>query len=136
MSNNNRRRVKLFVLNSECQWADHGTGHVSAMFTDQENESNGIVLLVRSEEDGMNNDIYIVFNLFGIIRLNPVMYKRSNLSSCNISIPYAPYIGKNTTIPSNITVPLLFWRNSITNCCKLHVSSSYIGDCLRKTELV
>jgi len=50
---NNRRRVKLFILNNEShQWDDHGTGHVSAMFTDQDNESNGIMLLVRSEEDG------------------------------------------------------------------------------------
>ena len=49
---NSRRRVKLFVLDEERQWSDRGTGHVSAIYTDQDNESKGIMLLVRSEEDG------------------------------------------------------------------------------------
>jgi len=48
---NTRRRVKLYVLNEERQWDDHGTGHVSSMYVDHE-KMQGIVLLVRSEDDG------------------------------------------------------------------------------------
>eukprot|EP00795_Rhopilema_esculentum_P003263 gene3263-1591_t len=48
---NTRRRVKLYVLNDERQWDDHGTGHVSSMYVDHE-KMQGIVLLVRSEDDG------------------------------------------------------------------------------------
>ena len=50
---NTRRRVKLYVLNEERQWDDHGTGHVSSMYVDHE-KMQGIVLLVRSEDDGRN----------------------------------------------------------------------------------
>ena len=49
---NTRRRVKLYVLNEERQWDDSGTGHVSCMYVDHD-KLQGIVLLVRSEEDGM-----------------------------------------------------------------------------------
>lgn len=48
---NSRRRVKLYVLNGE-RWVDHGTGYVSTMFMDHDKQNKGIVLLVRSEEDG------------------------------------------------------------------------------------
>uniref|UniRef100_A0A095CD93 Serine/threonine-protein phosphatase 4 regulatory subunit 3A n=1 Tax=Schistosoma haematobium TaxID=6185 RepID=A0A095CD93_SCHHA len=43
-----RRRVKLYMLNDERQWDDKGTGHVSALYTEQEN----MALVVISETDG------------------------------------------------------------------------------------
>ncbi|VDD81859.1 unnamed protein product [Mesocestoides corti] len=43
-----RRRVKLYMLNDERQWDDKGTGHVSALYTEQ----NTIALVVISENDG------------------------------------------------------------------------------------
>ncbi len=43
-----RRRVKLYMLNEERQWDDKGTGHVSALYTEQ----NIIALVVISENDG------------------------------------------------------------------------------------
>ena len=49
---NSRRRVKLYVLSGE-RWVDHGTGYVSTMFMDHDKQTKGIVLLVRSEEDGL-----------------------------------------------------------------------------------
>ena len=55
---NTRRRVKLYVLNDERQWDDHGTGHVSSMYVDHE-KMQGIVLLVRSEDDGKKMGLYI-----------------------------------------------------------------------------
>lgn len=51
---NTRRRVKLYVLNDERQWDDHGTGHVSSLYVDHE-KMQGIVLLVRSEDDGKDD---------------------------------------------------------------------------------
>uniref|UniRef100_A0A0X3NQB8 Serine/threonine-protein phosphatase 4 regulatory subunit 3 n=3 Tax=Schistocephalus solidus TaxID=70667 RepID=A0A0X3NQB8_SCHSO len=45
---NTRRRVKLYMLNEERQWDDKGTGHVSALYTEQ----NNIALVVISETDG------------------------------------------------------------------------------------
>eukprot|EP00794_Sanderia_malayensis_P020324 gene20324-22323_t len=47
---NTRRRVKLYVLNDDRQWDDHGTGHVSPIYVDQD-KLQGIVLYVRSEDD-------------------------------------------------------------------------------------
>ncbi|XP_057315751.1 serine/threonine-protein phosphatase 4 regulatory subunit 3-B-like [Hydractinia symbiolongicarpus] len=49
---NTRRRVKLYVLNERRQWDDHGTGYVSTLFMDHDSQNKGIVLLVRSDEDG------------------------------------------------------------------------------------
>ncbi|CAH8477511.1 unnamed protein product [Heterobilharzia americana] len=43
-----RRRVKLYMLNDERQWDDKGTGHVSALYTEQDN----MALVVISETDG------------------------------------------------------------------------------------
>ncbi|KER33704.1 hypothetical protein T265_12584 [Opisthorchis viverrini] len=43
-----RRRVKLYMLNDERQWDDKGTGHVSAVCTEQDN----MALVVISETDG------------------------------------------------------------------------------------
>ncbi|CAG7720631.1 unnamed protein product [Allacma fusca] len=43
-----RRRVKLYALNSERQWDDRGTGHVSSSYVDR---LKGISLLVRAETD-------------------------------------------------------------------------------------
>lgn len=43
-----RRRVKLYMLNDERQWDDKGTGHVSAIYTEQDN----MALVVISETDG------------------------------------------------------------------------------------
>ena len=44
------RRVKLYVLNEEHQWADHGTGHISTLYTDDyESQPN---IEIRSEENG------------------------------------------------------------------------------------
>ncbi|XP_065661891.1 serine/threonine-protein phosphatase 4 regulatory subunit 3B isoform X2 [Hydra vulgaris] len=51
---NIRRRVKLYALNENKQWIDRGTGHVSTLFdgVDQRTNNKGIVLIVRSEENG------------------------------------------------------------------------------------
>lgn len=43
-----RRRVKLYILNEDRQWDDKGTGHVSALYTEQDN----MALVVISETDG------------------------------------------------------------------------------------
>ena len=47
-----RRRVKLYALNSERQWDDRGTGHVSSSYVDR---LKGISLLVRAETDSEYN---------------------------------------------------------------------------------
>ena len=44
-----RRRVKLYALNSDRQWDDKGTGHVSSTYVER---LKGISLLVRAESDG------------------------------------------------------------------------------------
>ncbi|VEL29245.1 unnamed protein product, partial [Protopolystoma xenopodis] len=44
----NRRRVKLYTLNDNREWDDTGTGHVSALYTEQ----NNMALVVISEADG------------------------------------------------------------------------------------
>lgn len=54
-----RRRVKLYALNSDRQWDDRGTGHVSSSFVDR---LKGISLLVRAEADGMMI-MFIIFSL-------------------------------------------------------------------------
>ncbi|KAG1696498.1 Serine/threonine-protein phosphatase 4 regulatory subunit 3 [Nymphon striatum] len=43
-----RRRVKLYALNSDRQWDDRGTGHVSSSFVES---LKGISLLVKAEAD-------------------------------------------------------------------------------------
>lgn len=43
----NRRRVKLYVLNAARHWDDRGTGHVSAMYSDR---LGGMSLIVRDEQ--------------------------------------------------------------------------------------
>ncbi|OQV18830.1 Serine/threonine-protein phosphatase 4 regulatory subunit 3 [Hypsibius exemplaris] len=43
----NRRRVKLYVLNAARHWDDRGTGHVSAMYSDR---LSGMSLIVRDEQ--------------------------------------------------------------------------------------
>lgn len=63
---NTRRRVKLYVLNEERQWDDHGTGHVSSMYVDHE-KMQGIVLLVRSEDDGKHE---LKARMFSMLREN------------------------------------------------------------------
>ena len=45
----NKRRVKLYALNSEQKWDDRGTGHVSSSYVDR---LKGMSLLVRAETDG------------------------------------------------------------------------------------
>jgi len=47
-----RRRVKLYTLNEERVWEDHGTGHVAHSYAD---ESKLTSLIVRSEIDGTNH---------------------------------------------------------------------------------
>ena len=49
---NTRRRVKLYVLNEDRLWDDMGTGYVSTLFMENDKQAKGIVLLVRSDEDG------------------------------------------------------------------------------------
>jgi len=49
---NDRKRVKVYVHNKEGQWIDHGTGYISTLFLDNEKQTSGIVLQVRSENDG------------------------------------------------------------------------------------
>ncbi|MCL4133163.1 UNVERIFIED_CONTAM: hypothetical protein GTU68_012344, partial [Idotea baltica] len=44
-----RRRVKLYALNSERQWDDRGTGHVTSAYVER---LKGMSLLVRAESDG------------------------------------------------------------------------------------
>ena len=66
---NIRRRVKLYVLNENRQWIDRGTGHVSTLFegVDQRSNNRGIVLIVRSEENGERK--YLI-NLHFTMHLN------------------------------------------------------------------
>ena len=45
----NRRRVKVYVLNEERQWDDKGTGHVSSTLL----EESVLTLIVQAEDDGM-----------------------------------------------------------------------------------
>ena len=49
-----RRRVKLYALNSDRQWDDKGTGHVSSTYVER---LKGISLLVRAESDGEQLDL-------------------------------------------------------------------------------
>ncbi|XP_021946335.1 serine/threonine-protein phosphatase 4 regulatory subunit 3A isoform X4 [Folsomia candida] len=49
VTDNTRRRVKLYALNAERQWDDRGTGHVSSSYVDR---LKGMSLLVRAESDG------------------------------------------------------------------------------------
>lgn len=49
MTTDTRRRVKLYALNSERQWDDRGTGHVSSNYVER---LKGMSLLVRAEADG------------------------------------------------------------------------------------
>lgn len=49
MATDTRRRVKLYALNSERQWDDRGTGHVSSSYVDR---LKGTSLIVRAESDG------------------------------------------------------------------------------------
>ena len=44
----NRRRVKVYVLNEERQWDDKGTGHVSSTLL----ENSVLTLIVQAEDDG------------------------------------------------------------------------------------
>lgn len=44
-----KRRVKLYALNTDRQWDDRGTGHVSCTYTER---LKGVSLLVRAEADG------------------------------------------------------------------------------------
>jgi len=43
------RRVKLYMLNDDRVWEDHGTGHVACSYSDDCTERS---LIVRSEIDG------------------------------------------------------------------------------------
>ncbi len=52
MMTDTRRRVKLYALNSDRQWDDKGTGHVSSTYVER---LKGISLLVRAESDGTYN---------------------------------------------------------------------------------
>ena len=54
-----RRRVKLYALNSERQWDDRGTGHVSSHYVDR---LKGISLLVRAETDGKISVFWMLEN--------------------------------------------------------------------------
>ena len=51
-----RRRVKLYALNSDRQWDDKGTGHVSSTYVER---LKGISLLVRAESDGESIPVQI-----------------------------------------------------------------------------
>ncbi len=44
-----RNRVKLYDLNSEKQWIERGSGHVTSSYVDR---LQGVSLLVRAESDG------------------------------------------------------------------------------------
>jgi len=46
-----RRRVKLYTLNDDRVWEDHGTGHVAYSYAD---ECKTTSLIVRSEIDGIH----------------------------------------------------------------------------------
>ena len=59
-----RRRVKLYALNSDRQWDDKGTGHVSSTYVER---LKGISLLVRAEADGKQelfDSSFIMHNAF------------------------------------------------------------------------
>lgn len=48
-ASDNRRRVKLYLLDEKKIWDDRGTGHVSSAYVEK---LKGMSLLVRSETDG------------------------------------------------------------------------------------
>lgn len=48
LTGENRRRVKVYVLNEERQWDDKGTGHVSSTLL----EDSVLTLIVQAEDDG------------------------------------------------------------------------------------
>jgi len=50
-----RRRVKLYTLNDDRVWEDHGTGHVAYNYA---HETKTTSLIVRSEIDGTK---YLLF---------------------------------------------------------------------------
>ena len=52
-----RRRVKLYTLNDDRVWEDHGTGHVAHNFAD---ETNTTSLIVRSEIDGTSHSLFFI----------------------------------------------------------------------------
>ena len=60
----NRRRVKVYVLNEERQWDDKGTGHVSSTLL----EESVLTLIVQAEDDGLFLlyyfcIVYVLFNM-------------------------------------------------------------------------
>ena len=53
----NRRRVKVYVLNEERQWDDKGTGHVSSTLL----EESVLTLIVQAEDDGLYLSLLLLY---------------------------------------------------------------------------
>ena len=52
-----RKRVKLYSFTDNLQWEDLGTGQIMLTFMER---MQGIVVIVRSEEDGKNRPDHVI----------------------------------------------------------------------------